>query len=86
MEYRSNEDLFKAIEQLQQELSASGSQKASALISEGISGLNGLTDGWAHLLEHLNMANEKYGSSFNLKQKENLAQIQTVIHKVVHRA
>lgn len=86
MEYRSNEELFDAIKLLQKELAATGSQEASALISEGMSGLNGLTDGWAYLLEHLNVASQKYGSSFSSQQSKKLAQIQSVIHKVVHRA
>jgi len=86
MEYHSNSDLFEAIESLQKELTASDHDEASALISEGVAGLNGLTDGWAYLLDHLDSANHKYGAAFTSEQSVKLSQIQKVVHGVVHRA
>ena len=86
MEYHSNSELVEAIEILKKDLASSGHEEASALIEEGLSGLNGLTDGWAYLLEHIDLTNQKYGSVLNSKQSANLSEIQKVVHKVVHRA
>ena len=86
MEYHSNSELVEAIEILKKDLASSGHEEASALIEEGLPGLNGLTDGWAYLLEHIDLTNQKYGSVLNSKQSANLSEIQKVVHKVVHRA
>ncbi len=86
MDFKTNTELFEAIENLQQELSSSGREEVSSLISEGMSGLNGLTDGWAYLLEHLDSAKLKYGSSFTSQQNAKLSKIQKVVHRAVYRA
>lgn len=86
MEFQSNKDLFEAIEELQKSLTSSGSEEAGELIAEGMSCLNGLTDGWALLLESLNTAASKYSSSFSKQQITELNKIQSAVHKVLHRA
>ena len=86
MEFKSNTELFEPIEKLRKELSSSGCEEAGNLISEGMSGLNGLTDGWAYLLEHLDSTKQKYGSALSPEQSAKLAQIQSIVYKVVHRS
>ncbi len=86
MEFQSNTDLFEAIEELQKALASSGNEEAGELITEGMSCLNGLTDGWALLLESLNTVETKYGTSFSKQQSAELNRIQSTVHKVVHRA
>lgn len=85
MEYQSNTDLFEAIEDLQSSLSSTGIDGANELLAEGMSSLNGLTDGWALLLESINSANEKYGETFSQKQSAELHKIHNAVHKMVHR-
>ncbi|MCX7553287.1 hypothetical protein OS175_05310 [Marinicella sp. S1101] len=85
MEYHSNTDLFEAIEELQKSLASSGNEEASNLIAEGLSGLNGLTDGWAVLFESLRTINNKYGTSFSKQQSAELNNLQSTVHKAMHR-
>ena len=86
MEFQSNTDLFETIEKLQRSLSSTGSDVASELLAEGMSSLNGLTDGWALLLESINSANKNYGETFSQQQSAELNKIQSAVYKVVHRA
>ncbi|RUO29547.1 hypothetical protein [Aliidiomarina soli] len=86
MEFKTNTELFKAIESLQEDLASSGQADASALMLKGISGLNGLTDGWAYLLEHLHSAKQEYGASFSPQQSLALSKIKSTVHKIVYRA
>jgi hypothetical protein len=59
---------------------------ASSRIEKGMSGLNGLTDGWAYLLEHLVSVDGEHGSELSLGQREKLNQITSTVHNVVYRA
>ncbi len=86
MEFQSNTDLFEAIEKLQSSLSSSGNEAAGELLSEGLSNLNGLTDGWVLLLDAVNTANNNYGATFSEQQGSELNKIKSAVHKVVHRA
>ncbi|PHS62110.1 MAG: hypothetical protein COB09_15460 [Thalassobium sp.] len=85
MEFRSNTELFDAVNSLKSELAASGMTDASSCLEKGMSGLNGLTDGWAYLLEHLESVNGEHGSELSSDQREKLNQITGTVHKVVYR-
>ncbi len=84
-EFNSNEELFEAIRKLQKELLADGNKEAVSEIEEGFSCLNGLTDGWALLLESLNKAKNEYGSKFSIAQKKDIEKIYSCVRKVVYR-
>ena len=85
MEFRSNTELFNAIDSLKSELAASGMTGASSCIEKGMSGLNGLTDGWAYLLEHLESVDGVHGSELSSDQRKKLNQITHTVHKVLYR-
>ncbi len=85
MQFKSTTELLAEIEILQNELASSGHKEANALVKEGLAGVNGLTDGWAYLLENLNQANHKYGASIEPIQHQRLLEIQKVIHGLVCR-
>jgi len=81
----SNEELFEAIRALQHSLLASGNDHAAREIANGFSCLNGLTDGWARLMEALEKANKIYGSAFNDGQEKDLEDILSCVKEVVYR-
>ncbi len=84
-EFKSNQELFEAIKKLQNSLIVSGNEKAANKISEGISCLNGLTDGWALLMEVLEDVKKEYGYKFNKSQEQNIGDIYSCVRKVVYR-
>ncbi|MBT8123557.1 MAG: hypothetical protein KJO81_01890 [Gammaproteobacteria bacterium] len=86
MEFQSNADLFEAIKKLQSSLSSSGNEKAGELLGEGMLSLNGLTDGWALLLESINTLNKRYGATLSQHQCDELNKIHKAVHQVVYRA
>jgi hypothetical protein len=85
MAFKSNTELFEAIERLSKDLASTGQEDASSLIAKGMSGLNGLTDGWAYLLDHLDLVKKQYDSCLSTQQSEVLSHIQLTVYKVVHR-
>ncbi|KZY34366.1 hypothetical protein A3740_17530 [Oleiphilus sp. HI0068] len=86
MEFQSNTDLFDAIEGLQASLVSTGNEHASNQIADGLSSLNGLTDGWAQLLESINNARCEFGSALTEEQTNQINKIQSAVHKIVYRA
>lgn len=55
--FRSSDETCAAARRLLGALSSAGFAGAAAEVEEGLAGLNGLTDGWACFLEHLEKAN-----------------------------
>jgi len=51
--YESSEDFFHAFEMLVRKIDNSGQRTAANRLSKGFSCLNGLTDGWALLLDSI---------------------------------
>jgi hypothetical protein len=86
MSFESNTELFEAIKALQVSLKESGNDKAAAIIADGYDCLNGLTDGWAQLMEALEKAKALYGVSLSSSQYEALAAIHACVKGVVCRA
>ncbi len=84
-EYKSNEELFEAIRKLQQELLVGGNEQAANEIAEGFFCLNGLTDGWALLMESLEKAKREYSGKFSNAQEKDLESIYSCVRKVVYR-
>jgi len=86
MEYQSNTYLFEAIKQLKDSLSSSGNEDSDELITEGMSSLNGLTDGWALLLESINTVIKNHSITLSEQQNVELNKIRSEVHKMVYRA
>jgi len=85
MEFQSNTDLFQAIEELQASLASSGNEQASNQIAEGMSSLNGLTDGWAQLLESINFVKREFSSTLSKDQNKEIGIIESTVHNLVYR-
>lgn len=85
MEFQSNTDLFQAIEELQASLASSGNEKASNQIADGMSSLNGLTDGWVQLLESINFVKREFGPALSKDQNKDINVIESTVHKLVYR-
>lgn len=85
MAFHSNRELVEAVENLQNDLASSGNEEAGKLIKEGISGLNGLTDGWAYLLESLEATTRKHGARFSRQQNADFDIIIGAVKKIVYR-
>ena len=85
MEFQSNMELLDAIEALQMSLVSSNNEQANALLAEGMSSLNGLTDGWAQLLESADLVYKQFGTELTQVQLQELKIIQSAVSTVVHR-
>lgn len=86
MEYQSNTYLFEAIKRLKGSLSSSGNEESDELLAEGMSSLNGLTDGWALLLESINTVIKNHSVTLSEQQNAELNKIRSAVHKMVYRA
>ena len=84
-EYKDNQEFFNDVRAFQNELETIGEIEAAKEIKEGMSLINGLTDGWAMFLSSLNKVNSKYSSTLSAEQKEKLSFYINLTHKVVHR-
>ena len=85
MEFQSNNDLFQAIEELQASLASSGNEQVSNQIADGMSSLNGLTDGWAQLLESISFVKREFGSVLSEVQNKEINRIESTVIKMVFR-
>ena len=76
-------ELFDAIEALQMSLVSSNNEQANALLAEGLSCLNGLTDGWAQLLESVDLVYKHFGTELTQVQLQELKKIQSTVSRVL---
>jgi len=83
--YRSNEEFFQAVEELIASLDRDGHAAAAGELRRGLAPLNGLTDGWALLLEAVESVQVAYAKNFSANQRETLASIREAAHAVVYR-
>ena len=66
--YKNNQEYFEAVEAFCIELSKSNQKSASECIHEGLSCVNGLTDGWWQFLNSLEKVKVNHSQSFTLEQ------------------
>lgn len=78
-------DLLETIDSLQTSIVLSGNDEVNAILSDGISSLNGLTDGWALLLQSLDLIQLKFKGALTKQQATDLAVIQKAVKKMVYR-
>jgi hypothetical protein len=83
--FDSNEEFFQAVRDLAAELESQGSHSAAGELAAGLSYLNGLTDGWALLLESLEGVQRDYSSLLTVQQADALAAMVRAAHKAVYR-
>lgn len=83
--YSSNEELFQHIRDLAIQLQEHGQAPAAQALKDGLSSLNGLTDGWALLMESVVQAIQLCGSSLQIEPLSQLNDLLAVMRKVVFR-
>jgi len=83
--YSSNEEFFRDLKLFIEQLDMAGYNTAAQELRTGLSSLNGLTDGWALLLESMEHVARKYGVVMGAKRAEELRRMLGVVVKVVHR-
>ncbi len=84
-EYKDNQEFFNDIQAFKSELEYIGEMEAAKEINDGMSLINGLTDGWAMFLDSLKKVNSEYSSSFTSEQKEELKHYIEITGKAVYR-
>lgn len=83
--YASNEELFQHIRDLAVQLQSQGQAAAAQSLKDGLSSLNGLTDGWALLMESLAHVIQLCGGSLQSDLLSQLNDVLAVVKKVVLR-
>jgi hypothetical protein len=83
--FQSNEEYFKAVEDLIARLQSGGHRQAADELRDGYRSLNGLTDGWALFLESLEKVKAAYSGRFDREDREMLETIRQSTHKAVYR-
>lgn len=83
--YSSNEELFQHVRDLAIFLKSQGHTAAAASLQDGLASLNGLTDGWALLLESTTNVIHLCGSEMDSAILAQLENIQAAVRKMVYR-
>ena len=82
---KSNEEFFRTVDVLLARLEASGHQQAVAKLRDGLSGLNGLTDGSALFLESIDSVQTTEAKRFDPDDQRALERIRAAVHRAVYR-
>ena len=83
--YSSNEELFQHIRDLAVLLKSQGHTAAASSLQYGLNSLNGLTDGWAVLLESTSNTIQLCGNEMDSSILAQLSDIHAVVRKMVCR-
>jgi hypothetical protein len=83
--FSSNAEFFDALTKLIVELRNAAHPAAAAELEGGFRCLNGLTDGWALLLESIRRVEETHATEFTTEQRCTLADLRTAAHSLVYR-
>ena len=83
--YSSNEELFAEINLLIGHLAAAGLDTAAQDLRTGLSSLNGLTDGWALLMQSIERVAKQCSVAMDARRAGELHAMLAVVAKVVDR-
>lgn len=83
--FRSNEDLFRAVDELTTKLESGGHGDAAMEIKSGFRCLNGLTDGWALFLQSIEKVQDSHSKQLDRGDRQTLKIIGKAVHKIVYR-
>jgi hypothetical protein len=83
--FRSNEDYFQAIVDFAARLDTAGHSEAAAELRDGLGAINGLTDGWALLLESIERVKATHASRLTAEERETLETMRAAAHSAVYR-
>ena len=79
------DDCFDAVRALVADLRASGHEAAAAELGAGFGCLNGLTDGWAGLLEAAEAVRARHAAALSPAQRSRLDDVRRVARRVTYR-
>ena len=82
--YQSNEEFFQAFQELIRRLDDGGNGQVAQELRQGFSCLNGLTDGWALLMESIKKTVFHYRGDLLEADVEELEGMLEVVRKVVY--
>ena len=83
--YASSEQFFSALNRLIERIDLYGHHDAAQQIREGLSCLNGLTDGWAILMDSIEATMSQYKGKLLSEDMADLKGMHKAIQKVVYR-
>lgn len=83
--FHSSEEFFAAVDDLRARLERAGHVDAARELGEGLSGLNGLTDGWAFLLESIERVRATSATSFGAEEQRDFRRIRAAVRRLVFR-
>lgn len=83
--FKSNEELFQAARDLIVSLERSRHILEAEVLKEGLISLNGLTDGWAFLLDAVREVENKTTSVLTGSEKELIREIHDTVYHAVYR-
>jgi hypothetical protein len=84
-DYKSNDEFFQALRDLTHRVEKQGSIGAAQQLREGFSCLNGLTDGWALLMESIDKTISENQGKIEASDMSELKDMLKVVRKVVYR-
>jgi hypothetical protein len=84
-DFTSNEEFFSAFRDLVERIEKQGNVDAARELRAGFSCLNGLTDGWAMLMEAMDRAIEANRGKIGAQEMSELRDMRRVVKKVVKR-
>jgi len=83
--FQSNQDFFRAVDDLMAKLDVDGHRQAADELREGYSCLNGLTDGGALFLESIEKVRKTHAALLSPDDRRALEAIRAAARKAVHR-
>lgn len=83
--FQSNDEFFRAVEDLMAKLDAAGHKQAADELREGYRCLNGLTDGAVLFLESIEKVRKIHTARFSEDDRKALEAIRSSADKAVHR-
>lgn len=83
--FKSNEELFQATHELIVSLDERGHIIEAEILREGLISLNGLTDGWALLLDAVREVESKAASVLTDSEREKISEIHDTVYHAVYR-
>ncbi len=83
--FESNSDYFEAVDNLAADLKKTGNIGDAEKLIDGLSAINGLTDGWADFLDYLLEVEANSGGELTNAQALTVKALCDVAHEAVYR-
>ncbi len=83
--FESNEEFFHATNELVASLERRGHGSEARILKDGLASLNGLTDGWALLLDAVREVESRAKPVFTDSEKELIGSIHDTVYRAVYR-